>query len=195
MPVMAGRRAAIQYLGNKGKLRAVSFVTVLKHPVTPLNKGKIQLNTKGHTVRKPQPDSVLAQRNYLPASALPTSLPFISSPRYYQKQGDPRCGTLWRVPRTGDYEHARTVGQRYAAHFAQYLKDNPASVGHNLLGRIATDIDFHDASAKRGYWIGFFSFLEQLIYAQATQQSAFDVLKSFQTEMTAQRNWPASHLK
>ena len=124
-------------------------------------------------MRKPQPNAVLAQRNYLPATALPTSLPFISSPRYYRKQGGPRCGNLWHVPSTSSYEHARAVGQLYAAHFAQYLKDNPIMVGHNLLGRIATDMDFHDASAKRGYWIGFFSYLEQLIYAQATQRPPF----------------------
>ena len=143
----------------------------------------------------PQPVSVLEPRNYLPATVLPTALPFISGPRYYQKQGSPRCGKLWHVPRTSDYEHARRIGHLYAAHFTQYLKDNPTCVGGNLLGHIATDMDFHDASAKRGYWIGFFSFLEQLIYTQATQQPVFEMLKDFQINRTGQHNLPAGHLK
>ena len=124
-------------------------------------------------MRKPQLNSVLAPRNYLPAAVLPTALPFISSPGYYRKQGGPRCGNLWHVPRTNSYDRAHAIGQRYAVHFAQYLKDNPSMVGQNLLGRIATDMDFHDTSAKRGYWIGFFSHLEQLIYTQATQHPPF----------------------
>ena len=53
-------------------------------------------------------------------------------------------------------------------------------VGHNLVGRIATDMDFHDASARRGYWIGFFSYLERLIYAQAVQREVFADLDAFE---------------
>ena len=111
-----------------------------------------------------------ARRDY---RVLNTELPFIASPRHYSKHGPAHCGSLWHVHRIKDYEQARAIGREYAAHFAQYLKDNPEIVGQNLLGRIATDMDFHDASAKRGYWIGFFSYLEHLIYAQAVQRPVF----------------------
>lgn len=131
------------------------------------------------------------RRTYSAAPIQNTALPFIASPRHYRKQGRTHCGSLWHVPRTDDYDRARMLGSVYAAHLAQYLKDNPATVGHNLLGRIATDMDFHDASAQRGYWIGFFSFLEYLIYEQAAQRPVFDCLKSFQLSMTAQQDWPA----
>lgn len=83
------------------------------------------------------------------------------------------------VPRTNDYNHARATGRLYVAHFAQYLKDNPQTVGQNLLGHIATDIDFHDTSAKRVYWIGFFTYLEKLIYAQAAQRRVFEDLAQY----------------
>lgn len=113
------------------------------------------------------------------ASNLATELPFIASPLYFRKRGSNRCGNLWHVPRTNDYDHACATGRLYAAHFAQYLKDNPQTVGHNLLGHIATDIDFHDTSAKRGYWIGFFTYLEQLIFEHAAQRPVFDDLAQF----------------
>ena len=119
------------------------------------------------------PNTNPAPRQYLPNQTYNTALPFIASPRFYRKHGSQRCGNLWHVPNTSDYQQALATGRQFAAHFAQYLKDNPYSVGHNLLGRIATDMDFHDTSAKRGYWIGFFSYLEQLIYSQAAQQSVF----------------------
>ena len=64
--------------------------------------------------------------------------------------------------------------------FAQFLKDNPLRAGTNLLGNIASEIRFDDPTAASGYWIGFFSFLEQLIYTQATQQPVFEMLKDFQ---------------
>ena len=119
---------------------------------------------------------------------LNSELPFIASPYHYRnKHRVRRCGSLWHVHCIANYEQARTIGREYAAHFAQYLKDNPEVVGQNLLGRIVTDMDFHDASAKRGYRIGFFSYLEQLIYAQAVQGPVFDHLDRFNTCLTVQR--------
>ena len=115
--------------------------------------------------------NIPSRRDY---RTLNTELPFIASPNhYYHKHGIQHCGNLWHVHRIHDYEQARAIGCEYAAHFAQYLRDNPQIVGQNLLGRIATDMDFHDASARRGYWIGFFSYLEHLIYAQAVQRPVF----------------------
>ncbi len=135
--------------------------------------------------------STSPRRSYQPATISNTALPFIAGPRYYRKKGRTRCGNLWDVPHTDDYDYARMLGSVYAAHFTQYLRDNPHTVGHNLLGRIATDMDFHDASAKRGYWIGFFSFLEYLLAGQAVQQPVFDCLRNFQADMAVQLDWPA----
>ena len=123
--------------------------------------------------------TIVPKRRSYSSSIISSELPFIVSPLYFRKRGSQRCGHLWHVPRTNDYHHACATGRLYAAHFAQYLKDNPQTVGHNLLGHIATDIDFHDTSAKRGYWIGFFSYLEQLIHAQAGQRRVFDDLAQF----------------
>ena len=117
--------------------------------------------------------------NYRFSRMLNSELPFIAGPRYFRKRGSQRCGNLWHVSRTNDYDQACATGRLFAAHFAQYLKDNPQTVGHNLLGHIATDMDFHDTSAKRGYWIGFFTYLEQLIYAQVAQRRVFEDLERY----------------
>lgn len=114
-----------------------------------------------------------AHNHYRPAWTLLTELPFIVGPQHYRKRGIRRTGSLWHVSPTDDYQQALATGREYAAHFVQYLLDNPFMAGANLLGRIATDMDFHDASAARGYWIGFFSYLEQLLYAQSIQRTAF----------------------
>ncbi len=119
--------------------------------------------------------------------ALKTELPFIAGPQHFLKHGSLHWGSLWHVHTIHDYEQARAIGREYAAHFAQYLKDNPEVVGQNLLGRIASDINFHDASAKRGYWIGFFSYLERLIHAQAAQRPVFNDLDGFNTSLTMDR--------
>ena len=114
---------------------------------------------------------------------LNSELPFIASPRHFQGHGSPHWGSLWHVHRINNYEQARAIGREYAAHFAQYLKDNPEIVGQNLLGRIASDMKFDDTSAKRGYWIGFFSYLEHLIYAQAVQRPVFTDLDGFNASL------------
>ena len=115
--------------------------------------------------------------------ALKTDLPFIAGPQHFLKHGSPRFGSLWHVHRINNYEQARAIGREYAAHFAQYLKDNPEIVGQNLLGRIASDMKFDDTSAKRGYWIGFFSYLEHLIHAQAIQRPVFTDLDGFNASL------------
>lgn len=134
------------------------------------------------------------RRDYRTPRTLLTDLPFIVSPRFYSKRGGPRCGNLWYVRRTDNYQHALECGRTYATHFAQYLKDNPDTVGQNLLGRIATDMDFADASARRGYWIGFFSYLEQLIYVYAAQRPVFDDLEWFNGKARAGQSDCLSHL-
>lgn len=95
-------------------------------------------------------------------------LPFI----YRPKQGFGKVN-YWRVPPTDNYDLACIVGRDYAAHFAQHLKDNPHKVGSNMLGHIAAAIDFKDESGIHGYWVGFFSHLERLIYAGARDIDVF----------------------
>jgi hypothetical protein len=113
-----------------------------------------------------------------------SALPFVYRPKRGFKNA-----SHWRVPPTDDYGLACKTGMEYGAHFAQYLKDNPYRVGSNALGRIAEDIDFKDETGASGYWVGFFSFLEQLIYASARQGDVFayvDRLNASYAEMEAE---------
>ena len=97
-----------------------------------------------------------------------SKLPFV----YRPKRGFKHASN-WRVPLIDDYSQACEAGRNYAAHFAQYLKDNPDTCGSNSLGAIAKDIDFKTASSATGYWVGFFSHLERLILAQAQHMDVF----------------------
>lgn len=102
------------------------------------------------------------------------ALPFIHRPRRIEKR------TNWRVPATNSYSDACSNGRLYAAHLAQYLAENPGTAGSNLLGHIAADIDFQDESDARGYWVGFFSYLEQLIAGAAADADVFDHVEQLQ---------------
>ncbi len=88
-------------------------------------------------------------------------LPFIFRDKSKQQ---PAPASNWSIPAPGthSYVEACDIGSVYAIHFAQYLKDNPDMVGGNGLGHIAKYIDFSDEDQK-GYWVGFFSVLGELI--------------------------------
>ncbi|WP_341674960.1 hypothetical protein [Niveibacterium sp. SC-1] len=105
------------------------------------------------------------------ANATVGALPFVRIPRRVREQS---C--YWRVPPTDDYGLACDIGRECAAHYVQYLKDNPRAAGMNTLGRIAADIDFRDEGGAKGYWVGFFSHLERLICAQANRMDVFEDL-------------------
>ena len=81
----------------------------------------------------------------------------------------------WTVPPTDDYVLANKIGYEYAAHYVQYIKDNPDIVGMSLLGMIAKDIDFADTKTK-GYWVGFFAYLEQMIHFAAKDIDIYESL-------------------
>ncbi len=98
------------------------------------------------------------------------SLPFVYRPEV-ETEDDRRCD--WTVPPIDDYGAACERGRIYAAHLAQYLKENPRCVGSNVLNGIVSDMDFSDKSAAKGYWVGFFAHLERLIYGQAKQIDVF----------------------
>lgn len=104
----------------------------------------------------------------------PVQLPFERSPKCIKEiESVPFC--YWYVPRIDDYELACRIGMEYAAHFVQYLKDDP-SVGHNnILSHIVRDIDFDDESAK-GYWVGFFTEISQYLLQGAKMIDVFKEL-------------------
>ena len=57
----------------------------------------------------------------------------------------------WQVPPIQDYGEAREMGREYAAHLLRLLHDCPQHAGNGLLGLIASDIDYADASAAKGF--------------------------------------------
>lgn len=102
-------------------------------------------------------------------------LPFEHGPRSIKEVGRvPFCS--WYVPRIDDYGLACRMGQEYAGHFVQYLKDNPESVPNNRLGNIAKDINFEDDSDAAGYWVGFFTELARYLLIGAANMDVFKEL-------------------
>ena len=63
-----------------------------------------------------------------------------------------------------DYGTACAKGREYAAYITLHLKANPSLAGSNIISQIATDLEFVDDSGAKGYRVGFFSFLEMMIY-------------------------------
>lgn len=115
-----------------------------------------------------------SRRSYAPElKAVPiTALPFVRT-----SVGPARERGWWVVPPVPNtargYTDAVNLGRDYAAHFAQYLKDNPDEAGANWLGVIAGSIEFSCTSAAQGYWVGFFSHLERYILATAYRVDLF----------------------
>ncbi|SBS29110.1 hypothetical protein MSP8886_01442 [Marinomonas spartinae] len=88
----------------------------------------------------------------------------------------------WAVRPTSNYRKANRFGREMAAHFLQQLKDDPDNVGAGVLGHIAGDIDFQDKTATKGYWVGFFSYLERHLYRSAKRCDVFVDLAFVQAE-------------
>jgi hypothetical protein len=102
----------------------------------------------------------------------PVQLPFEHGPKCLEELGRvPFCH--WYVPRIDDYELACRIGMEYAAHFVQYLKDDPSAVPNNILGQIVRDIDFDDDSDAKGYWAGFFTELSRYLLKCARRMDVF----------------------
>jgi len=125
--------------------------------------------TSPRRTRKTNP-ALPTRRNYKPEFAVTTSsdLPFVLS-----ENGCERVINRWHVKPIDDYALACEIAEEYAAHFVQYLKDNPDCVEMNLLGLIANDINFDDDSCAKGYWIGFFTYLELLLYKRVKNRKVF----------------------
>jgi hypothetical protein len=105
----------------------------------------------------------------------PVLLPFELAPRCLEELGKIPF-SHWHVPPIEDYALACRIGQEYAAHFVQSLKDDPAGVPNNILSKIVQDIDFTDKSAKTGYWVGFFTELSRYLLIGAQRIDVFKEL-------------------
>lgn len=92
------------------------------------------------------------------------ALPFVAE----RDQGRPN---YWAVEPVGETPRkqieAQRVGARYAIQYARWLQANPELVGMGTLGWIAADIEFKDPD-RIGYWVGFFSRIERLLFDAAT---------------------------
>lgn len=105
----------------------------------------------------------------------PIPLPFVRLPRCFKEVGEiPVC--QWYVPQVDDYGLACRIGQEYAAHFVQYIKDNPESVPNNHLGGIIRAIDFEDESTSKGYWVGFITELSRFLLVGMKRIDVFEEL-------------------
>ena len=122
-------------------------------------------------------DQFPARRDYKPE--VPTDpltytpmseLPFV----YFPPRKHKKAKCHWHVPATENCIEADDIGREYAAHLAQYLKDNPHMVGSNVLYRIAADMDFKTNFAAQCYQRGFFSQLERLLCTWTPQMDAFE---------------------
>lgn len=92
-----------------------------------------------------------------------TALPFVVD----GEQGRPRYWAVEPVDESPRKQiQAQRVGAKYAIEYAHWLRANPELVGMGTLGWIAADIDFRDANCA-GYWIGFFSCMERLLFDAA----------------------------
>ena len=122
---------------------------------------------------------IIERRSFPQQPASPADLPFVADIKIGPRKME-RC--FWNVQPTDDYGHANDVGRQFAADYAQYLKDNPRRVGDNYLGHIIDDMAKHRHSPANGYAVGFWSFLERLIYLAVTQNDPYEV-----AECVAQR--------
>ena len=102
-------------------------------------------------------------------------LPFVQAPRCMEDlEKIPFCN--WSVPRIDDYGLAIRIGQEYAAHFVQNLKDDPSMASNNILADIARAINFDDDSDAKGYWVGFFTELSYYLMQGAKKIDVFKEL-------------------
>lgn len=134
--------------------------------------------------------TLIKQNSFPPSPAPWTDLPFIAEVKTAPRKKEFR---YWDVPATDSYGHANDVGRQYAADLAQYLKQNPIYVGSGMLSCIIGDmakIDNDSDSAMKGYAVGFWAFVEQLLHAAATRTDHYAL-----AETIAQRHaaWVAAY--
>jgi two-component system, response regulator, stage 0 sporulation protein F len=89
-------------------------------------------------------------------------VPFKRFPLFQNMGKRPESGR-W-LAEDENYGAACAKGREYAAYLALYLKANPSLEGSNIITQIVTEMGFFDDSSAKGYRVGFFSFLELMIY-------------------------------
>lgn len=119
------------------------------------------------------PQAIIDRRSFPPRPASPTDLPFVADVKVGPRK-TVRC--FWNVLPTDDYGHANNVGRQYACDYAQYLKENPFWVGSGQMGRIVQDMHQHEVgTTTHGYAVGFWAFVEQLLYLTVTQNDHYAI--------------------
>lgn len=94
-----------------------------------------------------------------------SDLPFVADVKVAPRKTRRNC---WHVPPIDDYGQANDAGRQYACDFVQYLKQNPGAAGSNIISHLIDDMDQHLSGIdKCGYAVGFWSFIEQLLYVAA----------------------------
>ena len=116
--------------------------------------------------------ALIERRSFPPRPASSTNLPFVADVKVGPRKMA-RC--FWHVPPTKDYQHAFEVGRQFAADLSQYLKENPNSIGY-LISTIARDMHKNKSTtAMEGYAIGFWNFIEKLLYLATTQNDHYAI--------------------
>lgn len=124
--------------------------------------------TWSHTM----PQTLIERRSFPPQPASPVDLPFVADVKIGPRK---KACCFWHVQPTDDHGHANDVGRQFAADYAQYLKDNPQCVGANYLGHIIDDMAKYRHTPANGYAVGFWSFLERLIYLAVSQNDPYEI--------------------
>ena len=123
--------------------------------------------------------SSLAPRNYR-ATLTPariTDLPFV--------KGRPnRC--LFAIPRNGPTDYAETcaIGEMFAAHYAQYLKDGGGTGFLILIAREMAKsglLDERRPDGLHGYAVGFFSLIDSLVRHAIQTAEPFSMIEESQS--------------
>jgi CheY-like chemotaxis protein len=89
-------------------------------------------------------------------------IPFKRFP-LFKNMGKCSGGGRW-LAEDEDYGAACAKGRAYAAYLALYLKANPSLAGSNIITQIVKEMVVSNDSCAKGYRVGFFSFLELMIY-------------------------------
>ena len=135
-----------------------------------------------------KPETSSSQEKSVDSSASPQSsltfdlnqIPDLESLPFVYRNPKKRAKTpfhYWWLPPAESYIQASQRGMRYALLFMHYLHHHPEEAGGWLLGNIVKDMNLDDEGDSRGYWIGFLSYLERLLYHQSNR---LDFTKAYQ---------------
>lgn len=119
-----------------------------------------------------------APRTYRPGNKgddMSIELPFV----LFDNKGGEQHVDHWHVPPDGcdDSFEETLIGRRYAAHYAQFLKDNPDSVGYSVLLSIVQDmLQKQGPKVKHTsrYVVGFLAHVDELVYMAAKRIEVFE---------------------